>query len=270
MREFNMYFDESGTHASSPVLIMGGLLGSTEQFTTFGQLLDRIRDHYSFDIFHAVDMKGGRKDFQAWPYEKQLALAVDFDQLITKTLTATGASCIDKNEYEMCYSDDPQFPDVPKDSAYGLCFRMCLIAFLEKIEEVHRYRHEPYVVNVTVEQGDPNWKDAKRIFEESKADASICFGVNPLGTFRTATKQECHELMLADFLAYTDYMIRTRNLDECTLSQEEIAALGLPLSQPNAERSKRIRISFDPEQLKKLTAHLADLHRRRHKAEQVT
>lgn len=270
MREFNMYFDESGTHATSPVLLMGGLVGSAEQFTTFGRHLDRIRDHYAFDVFHAVDMKGGRKDFQAWTSEKQIALAVDFDHLITSTLTAAGVSCIDKKEYNTHYLNDPQFSAVPKDSAYGLCFRMCLIAFLEKIEEVHRYRLDPYVVNATVEQGDPNWKDAERIFEETKADASILFGVNPLGTFRKATKQECPELMLADFLAYTDYMIRTKNLDEATLSQEEMIALGLPMSQSNAERCKPIRISFEPEDLKKLTHHLAGLHYRRHKAKCVT
>jgi hypothetical protein len=38
-----IYFDESGTHASSPVLIMGELLRSAEQFAQFGELLGGIR-----------------------------------------------------------------------------------------------------------------------------------------------------------------------------------------------------------------------------------
>jgi hypothetical protein len=133
MKEFAMYFDESGTHASSPILIMGGLLGSAAQFDMLRQRLDGIRRDFGFDIFHGVDMKGGRRDFQAWPRKNRLALAVAFDQLITKTLTTAAAPLIDKQEYKRYYFDDSQFPETRKDSMYGLCFRMCLIAFLERI-----------------------------------------------------------------------------------------------------------------------------------------
>jgi hypothetical protein len=269
MIEFHMYFDESGTHASSPVLVMGGLLGSVEQFATFRTSLDEIRQHYGFDIFHAVEMKGGRKDFQAWLPEKQLSLTVAFDKLISETLIAAAASSIDKVEYNTHYFNDQQFPDVPKDSIYGLCFRMFLIAFLERIETVHRYRRTPYVVHVTVENGDPNCQDAKRIFEETKALAVTLFGADPLGTFHTATKQECPELMIADFMAYTRFMMHTRNLEESTLSDEDLVTLGLPVAQPDAAPSKVIWISFDPGVLKQLPAHLAEMARRQHTARSV-
>jgi hypothetical protein len=264
MTEFNLYFDESGTHAGSPVLIMGGLLGNAEQFSIFRQRLDEIRLHYEFDVFHAVEMKGGRKDFQAWTYEKQLALVVAFDKLIGETLTAAAASSIDKVNYKKFYFDDLQFPEVPKDSAYGLCFRMCLVAFLEKIEAMHGYSLDPYVVNVTIEHGDPNWKDAERIFGETKALASVLFGVDPLGTFRTATKQECPELMLADFMAYTSYLICNNDFEQVTLSDEEMIALGLPVPGHDARRSKLMWISFEPADLQRLSAHLAELRRRQH------
>jgi hypothetical protein len=241
---------------------MGGLLGSAKQFTAFRHALDQIRLDYDFDIFHAVEMKGGKGDFQAWPYEKQLALVIDFDRLISTTITAAIASRIDKNDHKIHYLDDLQFPDVLKDSAYGLCFRMSLVAFLDRIEKTYRYHHEAYVVNVTVEQGDPNWKDAKRIFEETKALVPVCFAADPLGTFRTATKQECPELMVADFLAYSDYMIRTKNLGDSAVSEQDLAEFGLPVPQPGTDQDKLIRVSFEPECLRQLSAYLAELHRK--------
>jgi hypothetical protein len=124
-------------------------------------------------------------------------------------------------------------------------------------------------VRVTVERGDPNWQDAKRIFDETKALVQIFYRVDPPATFRKATKQECPNLMIADFMAYTSYMMRTTQPDQNTLSEEDAAALGLPVSASDAEKGKPIWISFDSDQLKKLTAHLADLHRTRHEAEHM-
>ena len=36
MREYFAYFDESGTHDDAPVLILGGLLGTTAEFAALG------------------------------------------------------------------------------------------------------------------------------------------------------------------------------------------------------------------------------------------
>jgi hypothetical protein len=77
---------------------------------------------------------------------------------------------------------------VPKDSAYGLCFRMCIVDFLQEIEDTCHYRKTPYVMHVTVEDGDPNVKNAERIFEEVRATVLARMHIDPLGTFRTAKK----------------------------------------------------------------------------------
>jgi hypothetical protein len=86
---------------------------------------------------------------------------------------------------------------------------MCLVGFLQSIEMACHYRQTPYRLHVTVEAGARNVNDARRIFEETRQAAVAMMGIDPLGTFQVLEKHECPELMLADFLAYTEYMDRT-------------------------------------------------------------
>ena len=82
---------------------------------------------------------------------------------------------------------------------------MCLVDFLQEIENACHYKKSPYMLHVVVEDGDPNVCDAKRIFEEVRATVLAEMRIDPLGTFRAAKKRECLQLMLADFFAYTVY-----------------------------------------------------------------
>ena len=109
-------------------------------------------------------------------------------------MTAAATALLVKADYQSVYRADPSNPKVSKDSAYGLCFGMCLVEFMQSIEMVCRYRRTPCVLHVVVEAGARNVKDAGRIFEETRATAAAMMGVDPLGTFQVlGSKHECRE-----------------------------------------------------------------------------
>ena len=47
----------------TPGLILGGLLGPKAEFAELGNRLDAIFEKYGFGIFHAVDVKHGKRQF---------------------------------------------------------------------------------------------------------------------------------------------------------------------------------------------------------------
>jgi uncharacterized protein DUF3800 len=264
MKEFYCYFDESGTHKSSPVIVMGGLVGDDAQFAQFVPRLDEIRRRYGFTIFHAVDFKNGNGEFRGWLPQKKVALTIELSNLVAETMTAGAAATLLRDDYDHAYRADTSQPKVSKDSAYGLCFRMCLVGFLGDIEEACPYMRTPYVINVTVEHGDPNVEDARRVFEEVRATVRAVQHPDPFGTFRVAKKHECPELMLADFFAYTQYLRHTQTQDESSLSKAEIAEL-----ESHASEEQKARLSYiylEREQLSQLQEHFAKLKRRRNYA----
>ena len=108
--EFFAYFDESGTHDSAPVIVLGGLLGSAEQFRNLGDRLDAIRGHYGFSVFHAVEFKNGKGEFKGWAPEKKLGLAVAFSNLVEETMTAAAAALLVKADYQSVYRVDSSNP----------------------------------------------------------------------------------------------------------------------------------------------------------------
>jgi hypothetical protein len=178
-RDYFAYFDESGTHGEAPVLILGGLLGTRSEFAELVKRLNAISEKYGFDIFHAVDVRHGKGVFRGWSPQTKLQLAVEYSNLIEELLTAAAAASLVKEDYRSIYRNDSTHRKVPKDSAYGLCFRMCLTEFLQTIEETCSYRTAPYRLSITAEDGARNVEDARRIFEETRSTALNVMGVDP-------------------------------------------------------------------------------------------
>jgi Protein of unknown function (DUF3800) len=261
IREYVAYFDESGTHDEAPVLILGGLLGTTAEFAKLKERLDAISASYGFEIYHAVDVKHGKGVFRGWSPQKKLQIAAEYSNLIEESLTAAAAASLVKEDYRTVYRADQGHRKAPKDSAYGLCFRICLIEFLQTIEEAGGYKTAPYRLSITVEDGARNVEDARRIFEETRSTALTVIGVDPLGSFSILGKTECRELMLADFLAYTEFMRYGQAEVLEGIAPEEIEAItGIA---PAVRKAKMFRASLDRAGLGELQSHLARLKRAR-------
>jgi hypothetical protein len=255
---FTAYLDESGTHDGSNATIMGGFMGAFREEVILGRRLRALQHHYGFTIFHATEFKDRRRDFQGWSDEKGLALIQDMTEMVATSLSSVVIATLPNDRYHTEYRNTPRSKKVALDSAYGLCFRMCLVHFIEEIEKrapVSKYGSK---LNVILEQGHQNAGDAKRIFEETRQNIMVLHGLGPLGSITTETKNSCPRLMVADFLAYTGYM---------TDVQERTGVI-MELAKEDRVPSKAsfTKLEFDPGALEELSDRFNGLRSMRRKA----
>ena len=68
------HIDESGTHGSSPHLIMGGIVGRLGQWADFDKLWRRMLRQEDIEYYHTKSMKNGIGPFKGWRPERKSAL----------------------------------------------------------------------------------------------------------------------------------------------------------------------------------------------------
>jgi hypothetical protein len=197
------YLDESGTHGTSPVTVMGGMLANARQWERFDQNFKRVKRKHKFKLFHTRKFKKRDGDFKGWSKEQCLALAADLALLTTTAFTESVTFTLDNADYEAEYKSGERPRKLRLDSAYGLCFRTCLLFFaLEGLKRVHRGKYPK--LNFVLESGHKNSGDALRIFSEMKTELKAK-GCDMLNILNFADKDECDPLMMADFLAHVGF-----------------------------------------------------------------
>jgi hypothetical protein len=199
------YLDESGTHGSSPVTVMGGMLANARQWEAFGEAFKEAKQNHGFKVFHTTEFKKRSGDFKGWSVMQQVALMGDLAALTSKAFTEGVTVTLDNADYEVEYKAGDRPRKLRLDSRYGLCFRNCMLFFaLEGLKRVHRGRFP--TLRFVLEAGHKNAGDALRIFNETKAEleANSC---NMLGDLLFADKNECDPLMMADFLAHVGFLM---------------------------------------------------------------
>ena len=177
---FTAYLDESGTHDGSNATIIGGFMGVFREEVILGRRLRALQHNYGFTIFHATEFKNRTGDFQGWSDEKGLSLIQDMTDLVATTLSSVVIATLPNDRYRTEYRNTPRPRKVTLDSAYGLCFRMCLVHFLEEMDKREPIRKYGSKLNVILEHGHPNAGDAtKRIFEETRHNMMALYGADP-------------------------------------------------------------------------------------------
>lgn len=255
---FTAYLDESGTHDGSNATIMGGFMGAFPEEVILGRRLRALQYHYGFTIFHATEFKNRKGEFQGWSDERGLALIQDMTDMVATSRSSIVIATLPNDRYRAEYRNASRPKKVTLDSAYGLCFRMCLVHFLKKMETRAPVRKYGSKLNVILEHGHPNAGDAKRIFEETRQNTMALHGADPLGTITTETKKSCARLMVADFLAYTGYMTDV----------QERAGVVIELGREDRVPSNAsfTKLEFDPGVLEGLSDQFGGLRSMRRKA----
>jgi hypothetical protein len=201
------YCDESGTHGMSPVTIFAGIMGTANQWSFFKRKLDWLREKYGFRTFHTVEFKAKQGDFEGWPDEKCLMLIRELAELIGDGLMHGHVVTLENSAYNENYRGGEQIKKLHLDSAYGLCFRACLLH--QVTEAMHRLSHlkkfDEVRLNIVAESGHKNAGDAIRIFNDVMAELKR-YGSNMLSGITFEDKDSCAPLMVADFLAHSTFM----------------------------------------------------------------
>ena len=199
------YLDESGTHGDSPVTIMGGLLARAQDWRPYEIDFDEIRQRHGFRVFHTKKFKRGTGDFKGWTLPQSRALLQDLGRLGNRGLAHAVFSTLNNADYERFYQGINKPNKVRFDSRYGLCFRFCLYHFIGETMKRRLRKNWPHL-HIVMEAGHRNFGDAERIFLEVKKDLESK-GCNMLQTLTKADKDTCCQLMMADFLAHSGYIL---------------------------------------------------------------
>ena len=221
------FLDESGTHGgdgtpgnpASEATVMAGMMATAQQWARFAGNANALRHRYGFRNLHMKDFISKQGDFAGWSPEKQVTLIGDLGSIIQAPSLMEGVTYrVDNKEYLSDFiGERPK--KVALDSAYGFCFRNCMVhlAFEAERRLGHHKKWEETKLHFVLESGHKNAGDALRVFNEMKGDFEAQ-GINLLGTISFMSKKESIELMVGDFLAYTawkmDRLLRTGEASE--------------------------------------------------------
>jgi hypothetical protein len=96
------YFDDAGTHASAPVAVMGGLIGTVAQWERLEdawgkQLADPLPEvgKPRLNMFHMAECEAARGEFFAYNKAEKALVAQHFRRLIANAGLASTASAVD-------------------------------------------------------------------------------------------------------------------------------------------------------------------------------
>lgn len=122
---------------------------------------------YGFRVWHTKKFKRKAGDFRGWTDKKCHDLYWALQKVAGSGLTDAVAITLDNASYETNY----KLGELPRkarlDTRYGLCFRMCLIHFVQEVLKRRRRNRIP-PLDIVLEAGHANCGDAERIFLEEK------------------------------------------------------------------------------------------------------
>jgi hypothetical protein len=201
---YTAFFDEADTHGPSPTIIMGGCLGTAQQWQMFSRRLRGLQRRDGFQIFHVNEFKTKSGEFAGWPDSKCIKLVEDLTVLVRDHLTEGLTVHLERDRYLTEYRAAPIPRKMSLDSQYGVCFRACMRQVLAIVMEDGKNHR----LDVVIEDGHANVNDCVRIFDDLKWRFRQWRGIDLLGKITVAKKHQAPLLMAADFLASTYSMMR--------------------------------------------------------------
>jgi hypothetical protein len=193
---FTAYFDEADTHGAAPPMVMAAFLGYARQWKLFQRRLKNIQQEEGFKIFHG-------KEVRALGQFKAMRIVHRLTTLVKEELTEGACIYLEHARYMNEYRASPTPTGISLDSQYGVCFRM-LLRHLVNVVVADGKKHRLHVV---VERGHNKSLNTETIFNKMKQTLKAR-GIDLLGTWTLAAKEEAPPLMAADLLAHTYALMR--------------------------------------------------------------
>jgi hypothetical protein len=206
------FLDESGTHGnSSRVTVMAGYLGDESHWLLFEAAWKAFLAKYPTVIgTHATDVLNRRGKYYKWPDAIYQEFISDMVGVVIDAGLKTILVALTNREYrEFKKLEREQGRRDKIDSAYGLCFRLCMV----KLALYARRSRPDERISFVVESGHKNVGDAERIFRITKNTDIRIRRYHNLGNFAEASKFDYGALQAADLIAYCGYRHMDRFLE---------------------------------------------------------
>jgi hypothetical protein len=192
------HYDESGTHEGSPVTVLAGFVGTTNDWVDFEIEWAKVLRKHGLTHVRAKQFFHRQGQFRRWTDERCDYLWADLMYVLQERKHIFASkSVLREEDYKIFYLSDGPERKERLDTRYALCFRSFLY-FLPAIKS------GAMAVNFVLESGHHNAGDALRVFNEIKKDRTVPWR-DSIGSLSFGAKQDSCALQAADLLAYCSF-----------------------------------------------------------------
>ena len=119
------YFDDSGTHRDSRVVVIGGCVAREKQWEEFGREWSEMLTYFGIKEFHSVDLQAFQGDFEGWNEDRRRQLIARTMEIGQHWAKSSFVSAVVRADYQ------DVVPNWAKESAafgdeYNFCFQMSI------------------------------------------------------------------------------------------------------------------------------------------------
>jgi hypothetical protein len=208
---FDVYLDESGTHAGSPALTVAGYLSVAERWGVFSAQWQTMLDDFGIKMFHMTSLANHAPPFDTWGESRRRELFATAVSIINPNVLASFAFTVPM----FLYDDDSVFPEFAKafvSDAYGL---MTFGLVMEVAEYVKKLAQEigdpdPWVAYI-MESGANGTGKVQKMFMRHQRDPDSRVDLRLL-SLSFENKRQFLPLQAADIVAYECYQHIPRQL----------------------------------------------------------
>jgi hypothetical protein len=192
---FGAYFDESGTHQGSPVLVVAGYLSTVEQWVHFDHDWSRfLQDFGIAGFFHMTDFESRWGQYRDWPDEKRHRCIDRITSILSWRTQFRAAFAVNVQDYHELFPGNEVTP-----------YAFCVWEWMKEAERwMDRYSiHD--TVAYTFERGSGRGAEIESNFVwmlQRRPDLRRRYR---LGSYSFADKREVLRLQASDFFAYESW-----------------------------------------------------------------
>ncbi|HJU12510.1 MAG TPA: DUF3800 domain-containing protein [Candidatus Binataceae bacterium] len=199
--DFELYFDDSGTHAESEIAVAGCYIAPKDQWERFGNELDHARKQLGFDCFHMADVMARRSEFANWDAAKRTDLLWRLSCLIKTRVTIGIACAVPRKAWDTHVPD--KYKEIIGARHYTFAVRS-VIGVVEQWRKKYRHRGAMRYVFDRMSQGKGEIMSVMDVAKEFPDEALQKYGLLK-GNYSFEDKRGIKPLQAADMLAWETY-----------------------------------------------------------------
>ena len=142
---FTAYFDESGTHAGSSSVVVGGYISSDIRWAKFQKEWQAILDEAEIALFRMTDFRWRQGQFKGWSDQKCDKVRRQVIGTIRKRTAAAFGFAVHKTEYEAVRSSYTSSTNSYMMTPYAYCVSHCLKQVAQWADKHHHTEPIAYI-----------------------------------------------------------------------------------------------------------------------------
>jgi hypothetical protein len=199
------YLDESGTHADSSVVIVGGALAKRSSWLSLTPQWNAVLKRAGVPECHASPFNSSKGPFLGWDRDRKKDLVIKLTRVMNKELSLIIAHGVRVEDFNAIKRD---FPDVQL-TAYQLCAEKCVAAITNWAQRLKRIAP----VAIIFEAGQNLETQTMQTYKEAMQYAWLQekYKIESVSIW---PKKDVPSLQVADFVAYEAYKYHTTQRSE--------------------------------------------------------